>query len=129
MRREAEAVAAVLDAARGGRIRLVHSPAHDLENERNPREDRRLATSLWLQEATVPAALNTEVSDRAPVIEAMGFTPLDALHLAFAEEAAAKWFATTDDQLLKRAQANRTKLRVQVLRPDELPLPFEGEQK
>ena len=38
VRREAEAVAAVLDAAADGRVRLVRSPAHDVENERNPRE-------------------------------------------------------------------------------------------
>ena len=42
VRREAEAVAAVLDAARRGRVRIVRSPAHDLENERNPRENRRV---------------------------------------------------------------------------------------
>ena len=40
VRREAEAVAAVLEAAENGRLRIVRSPAHDLENEQNPREDR-----------------------------------------------------------------------------------------
>ena len=52
VRREAEAVAVILDAARAGAIELVRSPAHDFENERNPREDRRLATRLWLDAAT-----------------------------------------------------------------------------
>jgi hypothetical protein len=49
VRREAEAVATVLDAAERGRVQLVRSPAHDIENDQNPREDRRFATLLWLK--------------------------------------------------------------------------------
>ena len=64
VRREAEAVAAVLDAAEAGRVRIVRSPAHDLENERNPREDRRLATYLWL-EAALRVSASREVAERA----------------------------------------------------------------
>ena len=51
VRREAEAVAGIVDAARAGAFELVRSPAHDFENERNPREDRRVATRLWLNAA------------------------------------------------------------------------------
>jgi hypothetical protein len=40
IRREGEAVAAILDLAQAGTFRLVRSPAHYFENERNPREDR-----------------------------------------------------------------------------------------
>ena len=54
VRREAQAVAAILDAAQAGTLQIVRSPAHDFENERNPREDRRLATRLWLDAATRP---------------------------------------------------------------------------
>ena len=107
VRREAEAVAAILEAARAGVFALVRSPAHDYENERNPREDRRLATRLWLDAA-------------------LGFGPLDALHLAFAEQSAARWFVTTDDRLLKRAATERERLRVEVLRPDQVPLETGG---
>lgn len=53
----------------------------------------------------------------------------DALHLAFAEQSAARWFATTDDRLLARAREHREQLRVDVLGPDELPLPLEGENE
>lgn len=48
---ETAAVAALIDRAERGEILLVRSPAHVLENERNPREDRRLATALWLDGA------------------------------------------------------------------------------
>ena len=122
IRREAEAVASVLDAAQDGRVRLVRSPAHDLENERNPRVDRRLATHLWLRAAALHVSASTESATRARTLAALGFTPMDALHLAFAEQAQAQWFLTTDDRLLKRAHSYGTELRVQVLKPDELPV-------
>jgi hypothetical protein len=45
---ETAAVAALVDRAEREGVRLVRSPAHALENDRNPREDRRLAASIWL---------------------------------------------------------------------------------
>jgi hypothetical protein len=65
VRREAEAVAEILDAASSGRIRLVRSPAHDFENERNPREDRRLATALWLETAVIRVSAASAIATRA----------------------------------------------------------------
>src|SRR5947207_14971153 len=105
IRREAEAVAAILDMAQGGTFQLVRSPAHDFENERNPREDHRLATRLWLEAAAMPVMASPAAAARARELAALGFGPLDALHLAFAEESAARWFVTTDDRLLKPAAA------------------------
>jgi hypothetical protein len=89
VRREAEAVAGILDAVSEGRLRLVRSPAHDLENERNPREDRRLATRLWLRAAVVQTVSSPAAAKRARELASLGFSPLDALHLAFAGQA--KW--------------------------------------
>ncbi len=129
VRREAEAVAAVLDSAEAGRIQIVRSPAHDFENERSPREDRRLATRLWLESATVHVSHSSGAAERAVAVAALGFAPLDALHLAFAEQSQARWFVTTDDRLLKRAQTHQASLRVQVLKPDQLPLSEEGDKE
>jgi len=120
VRREADAVAGILDAAQAGSLQLVRSPAHDFENERNPREDRRLATRLWLDAATVRVPAGDATDARAREIAALGFTPLDALHLAFAEQAAARWFVTTDARLLKRAVVHRNQLRVAVCLPEDV---------
>lgn len=126
VRREAEAVAEILDAAASGRIRLVRSPAHDFENERNPREDRRLATALWLETAVIRVAAGSSIATRARALAAPGFAPLDASHLAFAEQSQARWFVTTDDRLLKRAVTHHDQLRVEVLQPDHISLSEEG---
>jgi hypothetical protein len=52
----------------------------------------------------------------------VGFGAIDAVHLAFAEAAAARWFATTDDRLLQRARRESARLRVDVVTPDEIRL-------
>jgi predicted nucleic acid-binding protein len=120
IRREAEAVAAILEMTQAGALKLVHSPAHDFENERNPREDRRLATRLWLETAEVSVAASSAIADRARALAALGFGPLDALHLAFAEASAARWFVTTDDRLLKLAARHQEQFRVEVVAPEQV---------
>jgi hypothetical protein len=129
VRREAEAVAALVACAERGEVRLVRSPAHDVENDRNPREDRRLATRLWLESAGVRVAVTPASVERGRDLAALGFAPLDALHLAFAEQASARWFATTDDRLRTRARALAGRLQVQVVGPDEIPLPASGDRE
>jgi predicted nucleic acid-binding protein len=129
VRREAGRVAAILEAVQGGSLRLVRSPAHDFENARNPREDRRLATQLWLDAADTRVVVDATVALRAQQLAALGFGPLDALHLACAEQVAARWFVTTDDPLLRRARALREELRVTVVLPDGVVLPGEGESE
>jgi predicted nucleic acid-binding protein len=129
VRREADVVAAILDRANRGKLRLVRSPAHDLENARNPREDRRLATALWLEAAVIRTPASARTGERARELVALGFTALDALHLAFAEESRATWFVTTDDRLLKRARLQADRLGVPVVRPDQLPISTEGAEE
>ena len=127
VRREAEAVAVILDAARTGASEIVRSPAHDFENDRNPREDRRLTTRLWLDTATTSVPATAGAAVRARELASLGFGPLDALHLAFAEQSAARWFVTTDDRLLKRAAAQRDRLHIVVVRPDQVPFETIGD--
>jgi len=122
IRREAEAVARIFEMVENGSLQLAVSPAHRFENDRNPREDRRLATALWLRKAARSVDATAESDERARLLAGFGFGPLDALHLAFAEEAQARWFVTTDDQLLRKARERRDQIRVEVVRPDELAL-------
>lgn len=128
IRREAEAVARIFEKVESGSIQLVVSPAHRFENDRNPREDRRLATALWLQKADRSVDATPDTDERARVLSGLGFGPLDALHLALAEKAEARWFVTTDDRLLKRAHERRDQIQVAVVRPDQLALDEEGQE-
>jgi predicted nucleic acid-binding protein len=120
VRDEATAVAAIVARAEAGEIALVRSPAHLVENDANPREDRRIAAALWINGAAVDVPLDAGVEVRAREIAALGFRPLDALHLACAERAEARWFVTCDDELVKRARRLEAALRVRVVEPPTL---------
>jgi predicted nucleic acid-binding protein len=128
VRREAEAVARIFERVEAGDIQLVVSPAHRFENDRNHREDRRLATGLWLQKANRAVDASPDVEERARTLAGMGFGPLDALHLALAEKAEARWFVTTDDRLLKRAHDRRDQVQIAVIGPDQLALEEENDE-
>jgi predicted nucleic acid-binding protein len=120
VREEAAGVAAIVARAEAGEIVLVRSPAHLVENDANPREDRRLAAALWIDGAAVNVLLDAEVEVRAGKLVALGFRPLDALHVAFAERARARWFVTCDDELLKLAGRLGDALRTVVIPPGAL---------
>lgn len=114
---ETAAVASLMEAAAKDRIRLVRSPAHEFENARNPRDDRRLAAALWLATADQPVALESAVEERARTLAAAGFAPLDALHAALAEAAGARWLVTTDDRLVRLGQRPGLDLRTEIANP------------
>ncbi len=122
IRREAEAVARIFEKVENGSVQIVVSPAHRFENDRNPREDRRLATALWLQKADRSVDATPDVEERARLLTSLGFGALDALHLALAEKAEARWFVTTDDRLLRTALQRRDQMQVEVVKPDQLAL-------
>jgi predicted nucleic acid-binding protein len=126
VRREAEAVAAIMAMAESREVELVHSSVHDLENDRNPREERRLTVRLWLQAATISVETSPAITARGTELSALGFGTLDALHLAFAEAAAARWFVTTDDRLVKLGLRHRENLIVEVVGPDQIRHEIEG---
>jgi len=127
IRREAEAVARIFEKVENGSIQLVASPAHRFENDRNPREDRRLATALWLQKADRSVDSTPDIEERARLLTSLGFGPLDALHLALAEKAEARWFVTTDDRLFGTALRRRDQMQVEVVKPDQLALDEENQ--
>jgi predicted nucleic acid-binding protein len=126
-RREAEAVTAIMDMAEAGTIDVVHSPSHDFENNQNRRKDRRLATRLWLEAATISVQASRAIAERTLSLAALGFGMLDASHIAYAEAAHARWFITTDDRLLKLAARHRKQLRVEVVLPDQIALHMRGD--
>jgi predicted nucleic acid-binding protein len=126
VRLESAAVAVVVAHAEAGQAHLVHSPAHDLENRRNPREDRRLATSLWLNGAKVDVGLTDATAERARQLVELGLDAVDALHIAFAEAAGAAWFVTTDDRILAFAARHAAELDVSVANPQDVSVLLSG---
>lgn len=116
---EAEAVLGVLAMCEAGTADLVSSEALTFETRRSPNPARRAYASAALSKAKVFAEIGDEAQRRAKELSATGLRPLDALHLALAEQAQADCFCTCDDRLLRRLRAIQG-LRVKVVTPIEL---------
>lgn len=116
---EAEAVLGILTLLESGRVELVSSEALLFEIDRNPNMTRQEYALEVLSKAKTFVILTERVEKRARKFDALGIKPLDALHLASAEEAQADYFCTCDGRLLKRARAI-SGLRMRVVSPVEL---------
>ena len=116
---ETEAVLGILSLCEAGEIDLVSSETLLFETRRNPNMTRRQYALEVLSKAATFVVLSEKTESRARVLTAAGVKPLDALHLASAEEAKADYLCTCDDRFLRRARAVEN-VRVRVVSPIEL---------
>jgi predicted nucleic acid-binding protein len=101
---EAEAMLSVLTLLESGRIDLISSEALLFEIEKGPSSVRREYALEVLSRASTFVRLNEHMEKRAARFVAQGIKPLDALHLASAEEAKADCFCTCDDRFLQKVR-------------------------
>jgi predicted nucleic acid-binding protein len=92
----------------------------DDQSQPRVREEAMAVAAIVIDGAAVDVPLDADVEARAREIAALGFGPLDALHLAFAERAEARWFVTCDDKLLRLAGRLGDALRTLVVAPPAL---------
>jgi len=116
---EAEAVLGLLSLVETSQVDLISSEVLLFETDRNPSLIRRQYALEALSKAGTFVVLNEQIEARARALIAEGIEPLDALHLASAEQAGANCLCTCDDQFLRRAKMLRN-ARVQVVSPIEL---------
>jgi predicted nucleic acid-binding protein len=116
---EAEAVLGIIGLCEAGQLELVSSEVLVFEVNRNPQIIRREFGLEVLSKASAFVALNQQIEQRARVLNDLGIKPLDALHLASAEEVQVDYFCTCDDKFLKKAQAV-SDLKIKVVSPIKL---------
>lgn len=102
---EAEAILSTLALLESGSIGWISSEVLLFEIERGPSDARREYALAVLSRARVFTRLSERAEKRAAQFVAVGVKPLDALHLASAEEARADLFCTCDDRFLQKAKA------------------------
>jgi len=105
IRLEAEAILSIFDECRSGSIDLVSSETLEFEIEKTSLEIRRTYAESALELATSNVVVNDNIENRASKFVSLGIKPMDALHLASAEEAEADYFCTCDDRFYKRAKS------------------------
>ena len=104
VRLETEAILALLDKIENKEIILLNSEVLLYEINRIPNLQRRHHALEMLALSDIKIKLDTFIEQRANELQQYGIKPLDALHLATAEQANADYFCTCDDRFLKRAQ-------------------------
>lgn len=117
IRMESEAVVLILQAADAGELELVLSDAVELELLRHPSAEIRDGILASVRRMSRRLTGSPAVAERARHLHGLGFGPMDALHLAFAEKAGADVLLTTDDALLHRAGRLAARLEIRVLNP------------
>ena len=93
----------------------VGSDVLDFEVARCPDLDRRTRLGALAGRVHSHVALDEALRERGRQIAALGFRPLDALHLASAEPGGADVLLTTDDRLPRAAARGRRPWIVEVL--------------
>ncbi|MBI4604526.1 MAG: PIN domain-containing protein [Planctomycetes bacterium] len=109
---EALAVAAIVKAFESRRLELISSTVLELENSKNPQEDRRVEVADVLRRMPTTVRSGEELLRRSRELLSHGFRSLDALHVACAESAKCDYFVTCDDRL--QAAASRAGARILV---------------
>jgi predicted nucleic acid-binding protein len=116
---EAEAVLGILSLVETNRIDLFSSAILEFEISRNSNQIRKEYGLEVLSKAKGFVDINPKIEKRSEEFGKFGIFPLDAIHLACAEEAHVDYFCTCDDDLLMRAKRIRD-LKVKVVSPLDL---------
>jgi len=119
IRLEAEAILSILEQCKAGSIDLISSETLEFEIEQNPLDTRRNYGESALESAQFHVVVNDAIERQANEFVNLGIKPLDALHLASAEEAKADYFCTCDGRFLRRAKTVGD-LKTMIVTPLEL---------
>ncbi len=116
-RLEAEAVIAILKHVSRGDWTLVRSEAHEIELASLRDAERRKGVTALLELAGSTISVGKAEQDRTGELVSVGFSAMDALHIACAESSRCDVLLTTDDAILSRAARVSGELRVSVADP------------
>lgn len=117
IRLESEAVLSVLRCVDEGKWKLVSSDTVIYEINKTTDEERRDRLLSINNTAQIYVTVDEKILNRGSIIQEMGFTTYDAMHIACAETAQADIFLSTDKKLTKRALKNTNKLLIAVKNP------------
>ncbi|MFI3219792.1 MAG: PIN domain protein [Methylococcales bacterium] len=105
IRIETEAKLAIQEEIRRGTYQLIWSYILDYENSKNPFRERQEQIMKWKKYAITDIEENTDIIKTALLLNSKGLQKMDSLHIACAIFAKADYFLTTDDKVIKKANA------------------------
>ena len=114
---EAEAILSILKHIDEGEWVLVSSDAVIYEINKTADAERRERLLSINNSAQSYVVVDKTIFERGVVIQEMGFTTYDAMHIACAESVQVDIFLSTDKKLINRALRNKSKLFVAIENP------------
>lgn len=112
---EANAFIYVLEMVEQHECALVASEAIVYENSRNPDEDRRERIRSYLRLANECIEMEDSDMGRANFLKGIGFSLMDALHIAIAERGEVDYFVTCDDDIVSNSERHRDIMKVRIV--------------
>jgi len=115
---ESEAVLAILNKfVEKTEWTLIGSEAIEYEISKIPDPLKKNKVTFLSQFARECIPISEETVARARRVQKLGFSPLDSLHIACAENGNARVFLTTDDKLIQKSRHHRKNLHVTIENP------------
>ena len=112
---ETEAFIFLLEYVEKGIYTLVNSEALIFENKLNPDPQRRDRISTYLGLSKEFIFGEDFDFERAKVLRGMGFSDMDALHIALSEKAQVDFFVTCDDRIVNLFKKNNQSINIKIV--------------
>jgi predicted nucleic acid-binding protein len=112
---ETEAFIFLLEYVEKGIYTLVNSEALIYENKLNPDSQRRERISTYLGLSKEFIFREDFDFERAKVLRGMGFSDMDALHIALSEKAQVDFFVTCDDRIVNLFKKNNQSINIKIV--------------
>ncbi len=102
----------LLERIEAGIYRLVVSDVLVYENSEDPNIERRDRVISYFHLASKFVEVDEASTERAIILEELGFAAIDALHIAVAEKAGVDCFITCDDDIVRVYRSVKDKVSV-----------------
>lgn len=112
---ETEAFIYLIGQIEKERYTLVFSEALVYENNKNPDNLRKERIATYFELAKEFIKLEESDFQRAKDLRALGFSDMDALHIASAEKSGIDFFITCDDWIVNLYKRNSQALKVRIV--------------
>ena len=112
---ETSAFIYILEKVEKGEYELIVSEALVYENSKNPNELRRSRLTSYFRLAKVLTKADHRDLERGISLVTLGFSAMDALHLALAEKQNVDYFITCDDSIIKLYRKHQDIMKVRVV--------------
>jgi len=117
---ETSAFIYLLEKVEQGSYVFIVSEALIYENNKNPNEQRKSRVASYFSLAREFARTDASDVERVNFLRELGFSDIDALHMALSEKCRADYFVTCDDNIIKLYKRHKDFIKVNIVSLIEL---------